>query len=126
MRGFWALLRWMMERQRRLGVALFVLCLLAWALAAGAGAAARQTDGAPVLTILLTGESEEAQDEARQLFGNQRAQGIDKDHTAHGIQKRRHIQVGQVEKIDHRQIKREKHSLRQGQTVVFSQPLAAS
>ena len=67
MRGFWALLRWMMERQRRLGAALFVLCLLAWSLAAGAGAAARQTDGAPVLTILLTGESEEAQDEARQL-----------------------------------------------------------
>ena len=71
-------------------------------------------------------QKRQVQDKARQLLGNQRAQGIDKDHTAHGIQKRRHIQVGQVKKVDHRQIEREKHSLRQGQTVVFSQPLAAS
>lgn len=69
MGSFPALLRWMMERQRRLGAALFVLCLLAWALAAGAGAAAGQADAAPVLTILLTGESDEARAEAQQLAG---------------------------------------------------------
>ena len=71
-------------------------------------------------------QKRQVQDKARQLLGNQRAQGIDKDHTAHGIQKRRHIQIGQVEEIDHRQIERKKHALRQRQAVVFSQPLAAS
>ena len=56
MRGFLALTGWMIKRQRRLGAALFVLCLLAWGLAAGAGAALASRDAdAPVLTVLLTG-----------------------------------------------------------------------
>lgn len=70
MRGFLALTGWMIKRQRRLGAALFVLCLLAWGLAAGAGAALASRDAdAPVLTVLLTGESEEAQAEAETLAG---------------------------------------------------------
>lgn len=70
MHGFLALIRWMAERQRRLGAALFALCLLAWVLAAGAGAALTGRDAdAPVLTLLLTGESEAAQSEAGMLAG---------------------------------------------------------